>query len=274
MSNGEYEKNILKWRQEVDANLRRENGWLALAGLFWLRKGMNTIGSDPDRDIKLPERAPRRLGRFEFDGDNVILSVEAGQRVKVNGAETQTALLHDDQKDVPSFITLDEMQMVVIRRANGVGIRLWDNAREARRSFPPREWYPVKEEFHIPATYTRYKTPKTVKMPDIFGGMLDEKMDGHVIFELAGQTLKLLATEVEEHRLYIQLKDLSNGKTTYPSGRYHYTEPYQDDKVFVDFNKAYSPPCAFTVYATCAFAPKENYLSIPIEAGELYKRHH
>ena len=24
---------ILKWRKEVDANLRRENGWLALAGV-------------------------------------------------------------------------------------------------------------------------------------------------------------------------------------------------------------------------------------------------
>ncbi len=225
--------------------------------MSWLRKGTNIAGSNPDCDIK-------------FDGNNVILSVEGGQKVKVNNVATQTALLHDDQKDVPSVITLDEMQMVVIRRANGVGIRLWDNAREARRSFPLREWYPVKQEFRIPAIYTRYATPKTVQMPDIFGGTLDEKMDGYVIFKLAGQTLKLLATEVEEHRLYIQFKDLSNGKTTYPAGRYHYTEPYQGDKVFVDFNKAYSPPCAFTDYATCAFAPKENYLNVSIEAGELY----
>ena len=66
----------LEWRQEVDQNLRRENGWLALAGLFWLRKGTNLIGSDPESDILLPERAPTRLGTFEFDGDNVRLKVE------------------------------------------------------------------------------------------------------------------------------------------------------------------------------------------------------
>ncbi|HEY9529635.1 MAG TPA: hypothetical protein VIR02_21265, partial [Anaerolineales bacterium] len=65
MANPEYENNILKWRQEVDTNLRRENGWLALSGLFWLRKGTNVIGSAPESDILLPQRAPARLGTFE-----------------------------------------------------------------------------------------------------------------------------------------------------------------------------------------------------------------
>jgi len=43
MANEEYIKSINKWRQEVDDNLRRENGWLALAGLFWLCKGRRFI---------------------------------------------------------------------------------------------------------------------------------------------------------------------------------------------------------------------------------------
>ena len=50
----QYEQSINKWRQEMDTNLRRENGWLALAGLFWLRKGTNIIGSDRQSDIILP----------------------------------------------------------------------------------------------------------------------------------------------------------------------------------------------------------------------------
>jgi hypothetical protein len=50
MTNEEYVNTILKWRQEVDTNLRSsENSWLALAGLFWLRKGENIIGSDIHR---------------------------------------------------------------------------------------------------------------------------------------------------------------------------------------------------------------------------------
>jgi uncharacterized protein len=48
----------------------------------------------------------------------------------------------------------------------------------------------------------------------------------------------------------------------------------KDGKVVLDFNKAYSPPCAFTPYATCPLAPKENRLPVRIEAGEKYSGHH
>jgi len=274
MADDEYLSSILKWRKEVDHNVRRENSWLALAGLFWLRRGTNLIGSDPECDIKLPGRAPKQLGRFEFDGNNVTLYLDSGRTVEVNGVETNTVLLDADQEDVPSFITLDEMRMVVVRRSKGVGIRLWDNTREERRSHPPRTWYPVKEEYRLSATYIRYASPKIVQMPDILGEVIDEKMDGEIAFEFAGHPLKLLVTEEPDHRLYIQFKDLSNNKTTYPSSRYLYTDAHQDEKVFVDFNKAYNPPCAFTDYATCSFAPRENYLNVSIEAGETYSGHH
>lgn len=273
MTNEEYIEGIVKWRQEMDTNLRRENGWLALAGLFWLRKGENIIGSAPDCDILLPPRAPKRLGTFEFDGNNVTLNVEADLPVEVNGMATQTALLDADQEDVPSFITFNDMRMVVVRRSKGVGIRLWDNTREERRSFPPREWYPVKEELRVPATYTRYDVPKIVKMPDILGAILDEPMEGYVTFTLNGQQHELIVTELPDHRLWIQFMDLTNGDPTYPSGRYHYTDAHEDGKVFVDFNKAYSPPCAFTDFATCTFPPQENHLKARVEAGEIYPRH-
>ena len=44
--------------------------------------------------------------------------------------------------------------------------------------------------------------------------------------------------------------------------------------VFVDFNKAYNPPCAFTDYATCTFPSQENHLKTAIAAGEIYTGHH
>ena len=274
MANDEYGNSVLKWRQEVDTNLRRENGWLALAGLFWLRKGINSIGSDPESDIILPQRAPARLGTFEFDGNNVTLNVEASLPVEVNGVATQSALLDADQEDVPSFITFHDMRMVVLRRSKGVGIRVWDNTREVRRTFPPRQWYPVKEKLRVPATYTRYATPKIVKMPDILGAILDEPMQGFVSFELNGKKHELMVEELPDRRLFIQFMDLTNNHQTYPSGRYHYTDAHENGKVFIDFNKAYSPPCAFTEFATCTFPPQENRLDLAIEAGEIFPGQH
>lgn len=274
MVNEQYEQGIIKWRQEVDTNLRRENGWLALAGLFWLRKGTNVIGSDPESDIMLPKRAPARLGTFEFDGNNVTLNVEDKMSVEVNGVATKNALLDADQEDVPSFITFNDMRMVVVRRSKGVGIRLWDNSREERHNFPKREWYPVKGSMRIPATYTRFDIPRVVKMPDILGAVIDEYMQGYVTFELNGQKQELLVEELGDHRLFIQFMDPTNGNPTYPSGRYHYTDAHENGKVFIDFNKAYSPPCAFTDFATCTFPPQENRLNVAIEAGEIYPKHH
>ena len=274
MANPEYENNILKWRQEVDTNLRRENGWLALSGLFWLRKGTNVIGSAPESDILLPQRAPARLGTFEFDGNNVTLSVEASLPVEVNGVHTTSALLDADQEDVPSFLTFHDMRMVVVRRSKGVGIRVWDNAREARRTFPTRKWYPIKEEFRVPALYIRYATPKVVKMPDILGAILDEPMQGYLSFDINGKKHELIVEELPDRRLFVQFMDLTNGNPTYPSGRYHYTDAHENGKAFIDFNKAYSPPCAFTEFATCTFSPQENHLNVAIEAGEIFPEHH
>ena len=165
-------------------------------------------------------------------------------------------------------------QRVVLRRAKGVGIRVWDNAREERRTFPSRQWYPVKEEFRVPATYTRFEIPRIVKMPDILGAILDEPMQGSVTFELQGKTHELLVEELPDCRLFIQFMDLTNGDPTYPSGRYHYTEAQKDGRVLIDFNKAYSPPCAFTEYATCTFPPQEIHLDAAIEAGEIYPGQH
>ncbi len=273
MANDEYLESITKWRQEVDHNLRRENGWLALAGLFWLRKGINLIGSDPESDILLPESAPAQLGTFEFDGDNVTLNVETDLPIEVNGSMAKSVRLDADQEDVPSFITFGDIRMVVVRRSKGIGIRLWDNSRKERETFPSRQWYPVKKEYCLTATYTRYETPKIVKMPDILGAILDEPMQGFVTFELNGKKCELMAEELSDNRLFIPFMDLTNGNSTYPSGRYHYTDAHENGKVVLDFNKAYSPPCAFTDYATCTFPPQENRLKAAIEAGETYSGH-
>jgi uncharacterized protein len=273
MNNEEYIQGIMKWRQEMDSNLRRENGWLALAGLYWLRHGTNWIGSAPEADIRLPQRSPEKLGTFEFDDNNVTLAVVGDTAVEVNGTPAQNVLLDADQEDVPSFITFDDVRMVVVRRSKGVGIRIWDNQREQRRSFPPRQWYPVKPEFRVTAVYTRYEIPKVVKMPDILGAVLDEPMQGFVTFELGGQQHELIVEELPDRRLFLQFMDRTNGNPTYPSGRYHYADAHINGRTFLDFNKAYSPPCAFTDFATCTFPPQENHLNLAIEAGEIYPEH-
>ena len=165
--------------------------------------------------------------------------------------------------------------MVTIQRGTRLGIRLWDNSRSQRRDFPPRLWFPINDQFRLPATYSPYPVPMKVKVPDVLGELEDDIMHGYVSFKFGGKSHRLEVSELDDGRLYIQFKDLTNGLQTYPNGRYHYTDAVTEDgQVILDFNKAYSPPCAFTDYATCTFAPKQNHLKVAIEAGELNQPRH
>jgi uncharacterized protein (DUF1684 family) len=272
MPSDEYLGTILKWRKEMDDNLRRENDLLAAAGLFWLKPGNNTFGSSRDCDICLPAQAPRLVGAFEFDGKNVRLSLDMGQSAELNGTPIQTqTMLKDDLQDSPSYVKVGGFCMVVLRRADKVGIRLWDNTRAARRTFPPRSWFPIDEKYRIPALYSSYPMPMKSKMFNAFGEWEENYMQGYVTFNLRGRTHSLDANERSDGTLYIQFTDPTNRDKTYSKGRYLYSEfIHEDGRVFLDFNKAFNPPSAFTDYATCTFAPNQNYLNTPIEAGEIF----
>ncbi len=272
MVDEDYLKGLEKWRADMDGNLRRENDRLALAGLFWLQKGFNTFGSSRDCDIRLPKPAPRIIGAFEYDGTNVTLTLDLGQSVEVNGELVQTAtVLSTDDAENPSFVTYEKLRMVPIRRAHGVGVRLWDNCRPERERFPGRKWFDPDEEYRIKGLYTPYPVPVKVKLPNALGEAEDDIMHGYVSFTILGRSRRLEASELEDGRLYVQFKDQSNGITTYSEGRYLYSEPLQEDgMVVLDFNRAFNPPSAFSPYSTCSFAPQRNELKVRVEVGERF----
>ena len=70
-------------------------------------------------------------------------------------------------------------------------------------------------------------------------------------------------------RYFIIFADETNGDETYGAGRFmSVARPDSTGKTYIDFNRAYNPPCAFSKYATCPLPPKDNYLNVAIMAGE------
>lgn len=271
MSNNEYEERILRWRAKKLDDLVRDNGWLALAGLFWLNEGRNLIGSNPMCEVILPERAPTFVGIVELRGKIARLQVAAGVPVKVNDKLVQKTILKSDKEPKPSYITWNDLRLVLHEHAGHYGIRIWDNQRRARFTLPLLKWFPINKQFCFQARYTRYAEPKVSSQPDTFGENVEDRLHGYVAFKYEGKTYKLDVTEKDDHKLFIKFRDLTSSKETYPPSRYCYTEPVDGDKVVLDFNYSYSPPCAFTEYATCIFAPQQNNLPFRVEAGEIYR---
>jgi uncharacterized protein (DUF1684 family) len=67
---------------------------------------------------------------------------------------------------------------------------------------------------------------------------------------------------------FLPFMDATNGQGTYEAGRYLEIDPRPDGSFEVDFNLAYNPYCAYNEHWSCPIPPKENRLSVPIEAGE------
>ena len=272
MGTNEYENQILQWRAKKVNDLVGENGWMALVGLSWLKPGRNLVGSNPMCEVTLPERAPTFLGIIEWKGKTVRLHAADGVPVQVNGKPVvQRTILKSNKEARPSYITWNDMRMVLHEYAGKYAIRIWDNQRRQHLTLPLLKWFPINKHFRFNARYTLYPEPKVSAQPDAFGDTVEDRMDGYLSFHFEGKTYKLDVTEVKDQKLFIKFRDLTSSKETYPPSRYCYTEPVRDGKVVLDFNYAYSPPCAFTEYATCNFAPQQNTLPFRVEAGEIYR---
>ncbi|MFN4812639.1 MAG: hypothetical protein ACK5JQ_08660, partial [Bacteroidota bacterium] len=80
-----YEKEIDSWHEKREANLKKENGWLTVSGLFWLEEGENTIGSNKENKIVFPAgKADANIGKITLLNDEVSMTINVGVMVKRN----------------------------------------------------------------------------------------------------------------------------------------------------------------------------------------------
>ena len=84
------------------------------------------------------------------------------------------------------------------------------------------------------------------------------------------QSMRLIKRAEHQFHLFLPFNDLTNYETTYAGGRYLDLDlnEVQNGKIWLDFNKAYNPYCAFKDGYSCPIPPAENRLQVRIEAGE------
>lgn len=271
-----YAKEIEQWRAQRLADLTSENGWLTLIGLFWLKEGKSTFGSDIANDIVLPkEKLPSRAGTFNLTNGVVTFETSLANTFMVNGQPVTSLHLKSDADDQPTVMTLGSVTFQIIKRSDKLGLRVKDRNNADRANFPGLENYPANLKWRLEAHFEPYNPPRPMPILNVLGMENDEPSPGAIVFEVDGKSYRLDAvSEKGNPQFFMIFADDTRGKETYGAGRYLYVDPPDaDGRVVIDFNKAYSPPCAFTNYATCPLPPKQNVLSLPIEAGEKFKAH-
>jgi uncharacterized protein (DUF1684 family) len=259
-----------KWRQHRNDELKAEDGWLTVVGLFWLKEGTTTIGTDPKHvDLALPlNSAPAKVGSLQFAQGVVTFRSSEGAVVQVNDKPVQEYVMTFDSDKPPDQFKVGSLKLGVIKRGNRYGLRVRDKNSPARLHFKGLKWFPARVNYRIIATFTAYDEPKEIKIMNVLGDELKLKTPGLLTFTLNGQKFELRPVIEDEKKLFIIFRDLTAGKTTYPAGRFLYADLPKDGKVVLDFNRAENPPCAFTEFATCPLPPRQNFMNISINAGE------
>jgi len=140
---------------------------------------------------------------------------------------------------------------------------------EQQRDFKGLSYFPENDALVIKARIDRNVQPGIVRMETTKGEHQEYRRFGVVHFEVDGRPAQVtLYASDHSHNLFLPFRDATSGKETYGAGRYLDLHTHGEE-VLIDFNYAYNPNCAYNPDWSCPLPPAENWLEVPIRAGEM-----
>ena len=263
----EYETEINTWRADREARLTAEDGWLTVAGLFFLTEGTSSFGTSPLNDIVLSS-GPEMAGLFTLRDGSISVQAIEGQTLSVDGQDVSSATLWPFEGNAAPAVTIGPLTLFGHYSGDRLAIRMRDRGSEIRRDFTGLRWFQPDESYRVRGTFIPHEEPRFLELPNILGDVETFRSSGSVKLTVHGQELTMTTID-SGSRLWFIFRDLTSGKETYPAARFLYAPAPEAGSTIVDFNQAYNPPCAFNPHTTCPLPPLENRLPLRIEAGEL-----
>lgn len=272
------------------AELEAPDSWLSLIALHWLPEGETTLGSDPASGLVLPAgKVPPLLGtavredtvvRFVAAPDVPVtlgidstLSLPAGSGAfppDVSGDPVvESAELGSAGPGKSKVLRHGPLNWILVRRGDEFALRVRDNDSDVYERFTGIDRFPVDPEWRITARWIPHD--KTVVVPNVLGTSSEQQSPAYLEFWVDGTRHTLDVTgDPDDERFMMVFSDGTSGTETYGGGRYlWFGAPDEDDRVVLDFNLAYNPPCVWTDYATCPLPSRDNRLDVRVEAGEM-----
>jgi uncharacterized protein (DUF1684 family) len=258
---------VAAWREKHEADYRRD--FVTIAGLHMLRPGSNSAGSAATHDIVLPASTPPTLGRFVLGTDGVRFEPAPGAPVLMRNQKVTGAIhLRDDRSREVDELVVGDVRLVVHVSGDSRSIRVRDPNGPLARGFLGFRWFPVDRQYRLTGRFVKDSQPQRLEVVNTHGDVDEYTTEGVVEFELQGQALRLRPFTTRPGRLYFVFRDASSGVETYKTARFLYADLRDDGTTVLDFNQAYSPPCAFNPYTTCPIPLRENRLPVKVLAGE------
>jgi len=139
---------------------------------------------------------------------------------------------------------------------------------DQRRNFKGLAYFDENPKLVIHTGIDREVDPEEVQMGTSSGEEQIYHRFGLVRFRVNDEPAQLtLYSSDDAAELFVPFRDATSGHETYGAGRYLEVEAH-GDHVTIDFNYAYNPNCAYDSAWSCPLPPTENWLKVPIHAGE------
>lgn len=261
---GTFQGDHATWVRQRAAELSKPDGWISLIGLHWIEAGKQSVGSGAGNAIRLAI-APDQLGAVEQRADGLYFLPAAGVPITADGKPLQRELRLDPEgKGAGTKLAYDQGkgQITVIKRGQRLALRVRHADAPARRDFAGLAFFPADQGWRVQARFVPHPVGKTLPIVNVLGAVTDTPNPGYVAFEKDGRQWRLEALGDPTKGLNLMFQDQTTGRVTYGVGRYLHTDAVAaDGTVTLDFNRAYSPPCAYTDFATCPLPPPENRLA-------------
>ena len=266
---GEHKAAIKKWQKEREASLREPDSWLSLAGLYPLDQEMQTFGADSSNDMVFPAKAPAFIGRIARKDGLFQIYIEPDVKVRLDGEPIDSVTV--DPEGEPVELTHRSLLWFIIERRGSYYVRLKDREHSNLSAFGGIDTFPIDSRWRIQARFKRFQQPRMITIPDILGESYQDTLHGLLEFRYEGKKYSLapMGHPDRDEEFFLIFGDATNGDSTYGGGRYLYlATPDEEGLTYIDFNKAYNPPCVFTRFATCPLPPAQNRLPFKVMAGE------
>lgn len=266
-----------EWRLNREARSVTPPGGAALwIGLWDLPEGETLFGSDPSLSIVLPEEdSPPIAGTLRRDGWNVDIVPAPGTSISVHEGEVLSGSmsLGHDRSENPTRLKLGSLGLRVHSEpgTDRLWLRVWDEDSPVRETFRLPDYFPVDTAWRVAAHFEPYDEPEILSVPDVTGGFVEFTAPGDLVFQKNGREHRLITTAGATSSAYFVLMwDSTATQNTYQGGRYLRVDfPDETGWTTIDFNRSYNAPCVFTAYSVCALPPRENWLKLPVTAGEM-----
>ena len=146
---------------------------------------------------------------------------------------------------------------------------------DEREAFEGLDYYDPDPSYRFVRSLHESDDPERITVETTTDGSKEYLAVGRFRFDLgdAERTLVAYRRPGGDANLWLPFRDATSGETTYGAGRYLDLDAEADregERWVVDFNRAYSPFCAYSDAYECPLVPPTNWLEVPVEAGEKY----